>query len=1372
MWSVVIASAVAVVEPPVDAFLDADITHTRSIDDDGRAHAVSTRVFVSQWETRTGVPTTVWLPAPTPGTRSPRAQGLTAAEVSRRVLFDLAPLYRAEPLQLARAHLEAVHDLGEGAVVVSFSRRIDGVPVFRERITVVLSHELEPVAALGALSAHAVPALRFSLTAQTALELSGQSSRAAQVRTVTDGWTLHAGHAASRKVLYATPTALVPAWHLVLDDATVVISAHDGQLLSRQPRAADATFRVWAKSSAPFTPLESPEGDTGPHPTGLPDGWAPAMLTPAVLVTLEHAGLATMDPWLPPNATALSGNNAIAYADLFAPTGRNDPMAGLPRLPDGGTEPGTPLPDGGTTRGLADPFPRPAGSTFDFAWNALEAPTATDAQSLSAATHAFFVTNWLHDVFYDLGFTEQAGNAQADNRGRGGLANDPLLIEVNDFSGLARESRLVAAPDGLSPRLELFAVTAPGRATVSFTPALAVDAGLAAAPMRPGAWSVTAPVVRVASGDGGFDVCGPWTNHGALAGAIAFARASGPCGTVAALDDLAADAGAVGLLLVNGLDTREPGITVPTHVLDDARAQALTAALDAGVVTATLERTLAVGRPAALDSTLIAHEFGHLLANRLTNDGLVSSQGRAIAEGTGDVVAVLALLDAADAQRPGNTDWRGAFTIGAFAAAQTTYDGASTNAHLFGVRRYPLSSDLARNPLTLRHIVSNVPLPSLVPTSLSGGAGPDNATPHNAGEVWAAAVWDVTTRLLRTQPFEQARRRALTLLVSALKAMPAAPTMLEGRDAFLAVSRATGVTEFGHALDGFAARGLGLSALVLNRRSSTNAPVAEDFSTSGARWALLEARAFDDTDSCDNDGVLDRGETGRVELTLLNVGARALTASRLTLDSEDTVLVLGEKQVTATAEPFAIVKVSVPAAAQDQLPGVAQSRVFVTSPDGFIDSMMPVTRFVRLNTDFAAAARETFDTDLSTWQLGREGVAWEYLFRPVTTQNRLLAGSLVGAGAPTAGLTWANTPVLRVGTGPLSFTFQQAYSFESNGTRGFDGAQLRLSVDDGPFTLIPDSAISRTIGGATIPGYDGLLLPDGANPLAGQPGFYGAGAQQQVTVSLGTQYANRAVRVQFVLGTDEGGVSTGWSIDDVEFTGLAMPAFTGVLAHRNQCVNKPPAMEVAVPQFVDERIRATLRAPVATDPNGDVVTFSWEQTSGPAITLMGDQFDAPEVRRDTQLQLRVTASDGRGGTASQSVTVTVRNVNRTPTSTAGASLTVTSGQTVTLDGAAQDPDGDTLVVRWTQLGGPEVKFSALDDVKATFVAPDVTTASEVNLELNVSDGSAAAAPARVTIVVQPRGCGCTSSSAPLSLVLLGALLVMRRRRARPSFARW
>ena len=166
-----------------------------------------------------------------------------------------------------------------------------------------------------------------------------------------------------------------------------------------------------------------------PHPTGIPDGFQAAPVAER-LVTLES--LPGRDPWLPPGATTTQGNNCVAYADLQAPDGLG----------------------GGDVLGEIS-----ATDTFDYTYD--HSQDASDATNLqNSLVGMFFHVNWLHDRWYDAGFDEAAGNAQADNFGRGGVGGDPILAEGNDFSGTDNANMSTPA-DGASPRMQMFEFLGP-----------------------------------------------------------------------------------------------------------------------------------------------------------------------------------------------------------------------------------------------------------------------------------------------------------------------------------------------------------------------------------------------------------------------------------------------------------------------------------------------------------------------------------------------------------------------------------------------------------------------------------------------------------------------------------------------------------------------------------------------------------------------------------------------------------------------------------------------------------------------------------------------------------------------------------------------
>ncbi|KAJ1343916.1 hypothetical protein BSLG_010808 [Batrachochytrium salamandrivorans] len=72
---------------------------------------------------------------------------------------------------------------------------------------------------------------------------------------------------------------------------------------------------------------------------------------------------------------------------------------------------------------------------------------ATIANTAAAAVNLFYVANVMHDISYQYGFTEQAGNFQKSNFGKGGREGDQVIIKVFDPSGV-NNSEFFAPLDG------------------------------------------------------------------------------------------------------------------------------------------------------------------------------------------------------------------------------------------------------------------------------------------------------------------------------------------------------------------------------------------------------------------------------------------------------------------------------------------------------------------------------------------------------------------------------------------------------------------------------------------------------------------------------------------------------------------------------------------------------------------------------------------------------------------------------------------------------------------------------------------------------------------------------------------------------------
>jgi Zn-dependent metalloprotease len=68
-----------------------------------------------------------------------------------------------------------------------------------------------------------------------------------------------------------------------------------------------------------------------------------------------------------------------------------------------------------------------AGLNFDTAWDATQEPSST-ANKNAAIVNNFYVSNMVHDISYQYGFTEAAGNFQQKNFGKGGSEGDRVTV--------------------------------------------------------------------------------------------------------------------------------------------------------------------------------------------------------------------------------------------------------------------------------------------------------------------------------------------------------------------------------------------------------------------------------------------------------------------------------------------------------------------------------------------------------------------------------------------------------------------------------------------------------------------------------------------------------------------------------------------------------------------------------------------------------------------------------------------------------------------------------------------------------------------------------------------------------------------------------
>jgi hypothetical protein len=237
-----------------------------------------------------------------------------------------------------------------------------------------------------------------------------------------------AGETEARLVwLPINDTSLRLCWQVILTSQSrsemflILLDTETGETLLRHcltDYISPATYRVFTGDSpGPMTP-----GPATPSTVQAP-------IVPRVLVTLSALDTnASPNGWIDDGVNETRGNNVDAHTDLNA-----DNVADLPR------------PQGSPSR------------VFDFAIDFNQAPVSYKDASV---TELFYLNNWIHDKYYQLGFTEAAGNFQNNNFGRGGLGNDAVQADAQDGSG-TDNANFSTPPDGSAGRMQMYVFTAP-----------------------------------------------------------------------------------------------------------------------------------------------------------------------------------------------------------------------------------------------------------------------------------------------------------------------------------------------------------------------------------------------------------------------------------------------------------------------------------------------------------------------------------------------------------------------------------------------------------------------------------------------------------------------------------------------------------------------------------------------------------------------------------------------------------------------------------------------------------------------------------------------------------------------------------------------
>ncbi|MDQ4123146.1 MAG: M36 family metallopeptidase [Acidobacteriota bacterium] len=524
-------------------------------------------------------------------------------------------------------------------------------------------------------------------------------------------------------------------------------------------------------------------------------------------------------------------------------------------------------------------------------------------------------------------------------------------------------------------------------------------------------------------------------------------------------------------------------------------------------------------RDGDLDADIVIHELTHGLSNRLHGNslGLTTNMSRSMGEGWGDFYAHCLLSEPTD---PLN----GVYPSGGY----TLYRPTLPHNYYYGVRRLPKAilsatggaNNRPFNPMTFADIDSTQ-------ANINDGAypGQTNAVAfdqvHAAGEIWSSALWEVRGKLIQRLGHAAGNRRILQLVTDGMKLSPLNPTFLQARDAIVAAAQASGSgADVIDVWAGFAARGMGFSAQVLNAGTGANTTrVAEAFDLPN----VVQTPNFTFSDAAgNNNGYAEPGEQLVFNIPLSNNAGETITNVNLQITGGGNAAYgdIANAQTVARQISF-----TVPANAQ------CGSLLTLTFNISSSRGNRAETRMIRIGAPAFAATGQNFDSASvpalpAGWEKQQSGA---YTTGWVTTGDGANSqpNSLFAPDPASGGLADVSTQA-RVESAASQLRFKLNYNTEP----GYDGTVFEIKIGAGEWQDILAAGGSFVSGG-----YNQKFAFDSAHELTDRLAWTGiSNGFVDVVLNLPASANNQTIGLRWRTIADGAVGGTGTGIDDLQIT--------------------------------------------------------------------------------------------------------------------------------------------------------------------------------------------------------------------------------------------
>ncbi len=717
---------------------------------------------------------------------------------------------------------------------------------------------------------------------------------------------------------------------------------------------------------------------------------------------------------------------------------------------------------------------------FDFTPDFNLAPGQTTAAPNQQfhITNLFYWNNIIHDISYIYGFDEVAGNFQANNQGRGGAGNDFVLADAQDGSG-TNNANFSAPADGGNGRMQMFLWNAVPTLTVN-TPATiagqyeAVESNFSTANKLITTGPKTGQVVYYNDNVAGttHEACGGAPAN-VLSGKIALIN-RGNCNFTVKVKN-AQNAGAIAVIMVNNVQGNpitmggtDNTITIPAVMISITDGFLL-----ANQLANNLNVTLAVGQSpdGDVDNGVVAHEFTHGISNRLTGGPSQSSclsNSEQMGEGWSDYFALMVTQNWATSNV--NTGFLTSRGIGTYVIGQSPTG--------LGIRTQKYSTDMDINNRVYTATLNNV-------------------SPHDKGEIWCAALWDMTWNIIQQvnsinpniydASGAGGNAIALKLVMEGMKLQPCSPGFIDGRNAILKADSILYGGVYNCAIrEAFRRRGMGLNA--------------SQGSSSSVTDQVPDYTPYVTVKKSQNITQVPEGQNIVYTNSVTSCSPATNYVLRDTLPANVTYVSGGTYDAATRVVSFPV----------NFTAGETQTFSFTVqvnagsyfAPQTLIDEQVTGSTI--------PAALTAVSTTANTWSVS-------------TTQSQSAPNAFFTPNAAVASdQKLETTSAVALGTGTSSLSFAHSYNTQA----GFDGGVVEISTDNG--TTWTDLGNRITAGY-----YNSSLATGSGNPIAGRQAWSGNSTSFiRSSVNL-SSFAGQSAKLRFRFGSNSTTAGTGWYVDDI-----------------------------------------------------------------------------------------------------------------------------------------------------------------------------------------------------------------------------------------------